>query len=80
MGPGPLSLQLVRRDSKLNKSFLMADYLEAIRGLNVVKSVHVEADETKGWVKSPLILTVLRPHPSCVLWGSRSRIGTSRAT
>jgi len=28
----------------LNRSFRMADYLEAIRGFDVVKSVHVEAD------------------------------------
>lgn len=28
----------------LNRSFRMSDYLEATRGLNVVKSVHVEAD------------------------------------
>src|ERR1700758_3794385 len=28
----------------LNRSFGMSDYLAATRGLNVVKSVHVEAD------------------------------------
>ncbi len=29
---------------QLNRSFRMADYLSAVQGLNVVKSVHLEAD------------------------------------
>src|SRR5262249_22768397 len=29
---------------KLNRSFLMSDYLEAASGIEVIKSVHVEAD------------------------------------
>src|SRR5438552_5845259 len=29
---------------QLNRSFRMADYLSAVQGLNVVKSIHLEAD------------------------------------
>jgi predicted TIM-barrel fold metal-dependent hydrolase len=35
---------------RLNRSFRMADYLEATRGLNVVQSVHVEADVDEPWM------------------------------
>jgi predicted TIM-barrel fold metal-dependent hydrolase len=34
----------------LNRSFRMPDYLEAIRGLNIEKSVHVEADVDAPWM------------------------------
>jgi predicted TIM-barrel fold metal-dependent hydrolase len=37
-------LPWVRRDSPLNRSFVLRDYLEAIRGLNVVKAVYMEVD------------------------------------
>jgi predicted TIM-barrel fold metal-dependent hydrolase len=39
----------------LNRSFRMSDYLEATRGLNVVKSVHLEAD-----VDEPFMLNETR--------------------
>ncbi len=35
---------------KLNRSFVMSDYLEATRGFEVVKSVHVEADIDEGFM------------------------------
>jgi predicted TIM-barrel fold metal-dependent hydrolase len=34
----------------LNRSFRMADYLTAAKGLNVVKSVHLEADVDEGYM------------------------------
>jgi predicted TIM-barrel fold metal-dependent hydrolase len=40
---------------KLNRSFLMSDYLEATRGIDIVKSVHVEAD-----VDEPFMLAETR--------------------
>ncbi len=37
-------LPWVQRDSPLNRNFVMRDYLEATRGLNVVKAVYMEVD------------------------------------
>jgi predicted TIM-barrel fold metal-dependent hydrolase len=37
-------LPWVRRDSPLDRSFVLRDYLEATRGLNVVKAVYMEVD------------------------------------
>jgi predicted TIM-barrel fold metal-dependent hydrolase len=48
---------------QLNRSFRMADYLSAVQGLNVVKSVHLEAD-----VDEPYMLDETRH--LLALWGT----------
>jgi L-fuconolactonase len=40
----------LRSAPSLNRSFRMADYLDATRGLNVVRSVHLEADVDEPWM------------------------------
>src|SRR5438093_1149160 len=39
---GKFKLPWIARESPLNRSFLMADYLRATAGLNVVKTVYME--------------------------------------
>jgi predicted TIM-barrel fold metal-dependent hydrolase len=41
---GRFRLPWITRESPLNRNFLMRDYLEATRGLNVVKAVYMEVD------------------------------------
>jgi predicted TIM-barrel fold metal-dependent hydrolase len=40
----------LRSAPSLNRSFRMADYLKATQGLNVVRSVHLEADVDEPWM------------------------------
>jgi len=56
----------------LNRSFRMRDYLAAAKGLNVVKSVHVEADVDEPFMldetRHLLALADQGDNPSKALW------------
>ncbi len=45
-----LELSWNKEEPKLNRSFLMTDYLEAIHGLGIEQSVFVEADVDEPWM------------------------------
>src|ERR1700736_5862950 len=66
---------------QLNRSFRMTDYLAATRGLNVVKSVHLEADvDERDMLEETRHLLALADQPDnplegIVAWGGSASAG-----